>query len=116
MKRVIAVTFLLVLVLPLAFSGGSQEGIGTAQLRYLMWDPQIIDKEQALADKFHAQNPGISIKVGLLGQGQVHPSLSLCLQQRPAHGPDRCQFRQVPAGRGQGAAGDQVPGRPDPGG
>ena len=63
MKRLIAVTFLLVLVLPLAFSGGSQERTGTAQLRYMMWDPQIIDKEQALADRFHAQNPGISITV-----------------------------------------------------
>ncbi|MQY77474.1 MAG: extracellular solute-binding protein, partial [Spirochaeta sp.] len=33
------------------------------ELRYMMWDPQIIEKEQALADKFTVENPHIKITV-----------------------------------------------------
>jgi len=34
-----------------------------AELRYMMWDPQIIEKEQAVADNFMAENPHIKITI-----------------------------------------------------
>jgi len=55
MKRLVFVV-LLALCAGLLFAGGSQGETAMAEkieLRYMMWDPQIIEKEQALAQKFH---------------------------------------------------------------
>jgi multiple sugar transport system substrate-binding protein len=65
MKRLVFVA-LLALCAGLLFAGGSQGETAMAEkieLRYMMWDPQIIEKEQALAQKFHELNPNVSITV-----------------------------------------------------
>ena len=41
-------------------NGGADTGSEVAELRYMMWDPQIVEKEQALADAFVAANDDVA--------------------------------------------------------
>ncbi len=71
MKRLVCVLCLVTLAAALSFAGGGQEAPAEKiELRYMMWDPQIIEKEQALAEKFHAMNPNISVTVEGIAYGQ----------------------------------------------
>jgi len=65
MKRLVLLLALLSLVASFAFSAGGQETAMAEkiELRYMMWDPQIIEKEQALADKYQQENPGVTITI-----------------------------------------------------
>ena len=41
-------------------NGGADASSEVAELRYMMWDPQIVEKEQALADAFVAANDDVA--------------------------------------------------------
>ena len=65
MKRLVLLLVLLTLGALFLFAGG-QDDTAMAEkieLRYMMWDPQIIEKEQALADKFQQANPNVAVTV-----------------------------------------------------
>lgn len=73
MKRVLIVFCVLFLASSFAFaSGGSEEKAKEEKiaLRYMMWDPQIIEKEEALAAKFTQENPNVTITVEGVAFGQ----------------------------------------------
>jgi multiple sugar transport system substrate-binding protein len=71
MKRLLCVLLLAALFLPFCFATGQQEKTaGKVELRYMMWDPQIVDKEEALAAKFHELHPNISVAVEGIAYGQ----------------------------------------------
>ena len=66
MKRLVFILVLLALSAGVLFAAGQQDKAAMTEqieLRYMMWDPQIIEKEQALADKFHQENPNISVTI-----------------------------------------------------
>ena len=66
MKRLVFLLGLLALVAGFAFAAGGQEETAAAEkieLRYMMWDPQIIEKEQELAVKYQQENPNVTITV-----------------------------------------------------
>jgi len=64
MKRICIAVCLFVLILSFSFATGTQEKAAEKiALRYMMWDPQIVEKEQALAEKYHAANPNVSVTV-----------------------------------------------------
>ena len=66
MKRLVLLLGLLALVAGSAFAAGGQEEAAAAEkieLRYMMWDPQIIEKEQELAVKYQQENPNVTITV-----------------------------------------------------
>ncbi|MCD6120241.1 MAG: sugar ABC transporter substrate-binding protein [Spirochaetales bacterium] len=60
MKKLAVFLILFLVILSFTFSGGQKEA-QKVSLRYMMWDPQIIDKEQVLADKFTAEHPNVTI-------------------------------------------------------
>jgi multiple sugar transport system substrate-binding protein len=65
MKRVLFVLCVLVFAVSLVSASGGKEAAKEEKmtLRYMMWDPQIIEEEQALAEKFGQENPNITITV-----------------------------------------------------
>ena len=65
MKRLVLLFGLLVIAAGFVFAAGGQETAMAEkiELRYMMWDPQIIEKEQALADKYEQENPNVTITV-----------------------------------------------------
>ena len=65
MKRLVLLLVLLALASGFLFAGAGQETAMAEkiELRYMMWDPQIIEKEQELADKYQQENPNVTITV-----------------------------------------------------
>jgi multiple sugar transport system substrate-binding protein len=63
MKKSLLILFLICMLGSLVFAGGQSETDGVVELRYMMWDPQIIEKEEALAAEFHQQFPNVKVTV-----------------------------------------------------
>jgi multiple sugar transport system substrate-binding protein len=63
MKKHLVVLLLIALAAAVCFAEGQQEEAEKVEIRYMMWDPQIVEKEQALAVEFSRANPNISVKV-----------------------------------------------------
>ena len=63
MKRQLVVLLLLALAAAVCFAVGQQEEAEKVELRYMMWDPQIVEKEEALAVKFSQDNPNVSVTI-----------------------------------------------------
>jgi multiple sugar transport system substrate-binding protein len=65
MKRLVLLLIVLAVAAGSTFGGGQDETAMAEkiELRYMMWDPQIIEKEQALADKFSQEHPNVTITI-----------------------------------------------------
>jgi len=70
MKRIIFLFLIFFFISTGLFAGGQQEGaaaegapVEKVSLRYMMWDPQILEKEEELAEKFSQQNPNVSVSI-----------------------------------------------------
>jgi len=63
MKKHLVVLLLIALAAAVCFAEGQQEEAEKVELRYMMWDPQIIEKEEALAVKFSQANPNVSVTI-----------------------------------------------------
>ena len=83
MQKTLLCFLMVVVIASFAFAGGKQEPaakekaapmeekkVEKVELRYMMWDPQIIEKEQALADEFTRQNPNVTVSVEGVAYGQ----------------------------------------------
>jgi multiple sugar transport system substrate-binding protein len=74
MKRISVVLLALLIFSSLVYAGGAEEKSAAKEekiaLRYMMWDPQIIEKEEALAEKFNQENPNITISIEGVAFGQ----------------------------------------------
>ena len=66
MKKALILFCMLFLASSFAFAAGGADKAAKEEkvaLRYMMWDPQIIEKEEALAEKFNQENPNVTISV-----------------------------------------------------
>ncbi len=66
MKRGLLVFFLAAIAVFAAAAAGQKDAAAEEEkftIRYMMWDPQIIEKEQALADKFMQEHPNVTVAV-----------------------------------------------------
>jgi len=73
MKKALIVFCMFLVASSFAFAAGETDKAAKEEkvaLRYMMWDPQIIEEEEALAEKFSQENPNVTITVEGVAFGQ----------------------------------------------